>query len=96
MIQEVLEVQHGIWIDEQWIRDAGLGRRLRVIVQPGEIRIVPTLPETETPSLSQGWDVFRSLGNDAQPGQLDNAAEDHDRYLYGKDEYGRYSALTSR
>jgi len=30
------------------------------------------------------WDAFRSLGNDAQAGALDNAAMDHDRYLYRK------------
>ena len=86
MVQEVLEVQHGIWIDEQWIRDAGLGRRLRVVVQPGEIRILPGASENESRSSSKGWDVFRALGNDAQPGWLDNAAEEHDRYLYGKGE----------
>lgn len=86
MEHEVLEVQHGIWIDERWIRDAGLEGQLRVLIQPGEIRILPASSETSPDSSSKGWDVFRSLGNDAQAGQLRNAAEDHDRYLYGKNE----------
>lgn len=83
--QQVLEVQQGIWIDERWLREAGLGSRLQVVVQPGEIRILagPTEVEQQEPS-EQGWEVFRSLGRDAQPGQLQNAAAEHDRYLYGK------------
>jgi len=91
--QEVLEVQQGIWIDERRIRDAGLGTRLQVVVQPGEIRILPVPAEhvswtdrtgAERQESAKGWEVFRSLGRDAQPGRLPNAAVEHDRYLYGK------------
>jgi hypothetical protein len=83
--QQVLKVQQGIWIDEQWIRNAGLSAHLRVLVQPGEIRILAVPTEGEQQAWSEkGWDVFRSLGRDAQPGQLPNAAIEHDRYLYGK------------
>ncbi len=39
--REVLEVQQGIWINERWIHDAKLGKRLQVVVRPGEIRILP-------------------------------------------------------
>jgi hypothetical protein len=81
MVQELLEVKHGIWIDEQWIRDAGLGDRLRILVQPGEIRILPGNVENEPNESSKGWEVFRSLGDDAPSGNLENAAEAHDRYL---------------
>jgi len=84
MSQEVFEVQAGIWIRERWIRDAGLGRRLQVIVQPGEIRIVPAQLAAEQTVSVGGWDVFRSLGNEAPPGQLPDAAVEHDRYLYSK------------
>lgn len=81
--QQTIEVQQGIWIDERWIRSAGLGHQVQV--QPGGIRIVAGSSETEEhwPDMT-GWDVLRSLGSDAQPGQLQNAAEEHDRYLYGK------------
>ena len=76
----------GIWIDEQWIRRAGLGARLQVVVQPGEIRILAATSEVERPkSVEQGWSVFRRLGRDAQPGQLPIAAMEHDRFLYRKD-----------
>jgi len=83
--QEVLEVQQGIWIDEQWIHNARLGARLQVVVQPGEIRILPVADEAERRESPKGWEVFRSLGRDAQPGRLPNAAAEHDRYLYGKE-----------
>jgi len=80
-----VKVQQGIWIDEQAIRDAGLGSHLRIVVQPGEIRILSLLDEAELErSSKKGWDVFRSLGRDAQPGRLPNAAAEHDGYLYGK------------
>ena len=83
--QQVLEVQQGIWIDQRWIRNAELGTRVRVVVQPGEIRILAVPTEGKQQEVSEdGWDVFRSLGRDAQPGQLPNAAVEHDRYLYGK------------
>lgn len=83
--QEVLKVQQGIWISEQWIRNAGLGARLQVIVRPGEIRILPGPDQAERHESPKGWEVFRSLGSDAQPGRLPNAAVKHDRYLYGKE-----------
>jgi hypothetical protein len=83
--QKVLEVQQGIWIDEQWIRNAGLGTRLQVVVRPGEIRILPVRDEAEQPESPKGWEIFRSLGYDAQSGRLPNAAVEHDRYLYGKE-----------
>jgi len=38
--QKVLEVQQGVWIDEQVIRSAKLGARLRVVVQPGNVAAV--------------------------------------------------------
>lgn len=37
----VLEIQQGIWLDEQILRRAGVGAQWQVLVQPGEIRILP-------------------------------------------------------
>ncbi len=82
--REVLEVQQGIWISESRIREAKLGTRLQVVVQPGEIRILPMPAEPETEPSATAWDVFRSLGRAAEPGRLSDAAAEHDRYLYGK------------
>jgi len=41
--------------------------------------------EAERRESPKGWEVFRSLGRDAQPGRLPNAAVEHDRYLYEKE-----------
>jgi len=83
--KQVLEVQQGIWIDEQWLQSAGLGSRLQVIVQSGEIRILsaPTKIASQTSS-EKAWNVFRALGRNARIGKLPNAGVEHDRYLYGK------------
>ncbi len=82
---QTLEVQQGIWIGEQWLKSAGLGARLQVTVQSGEIRIA-SAPAKITPSISSAmaWNIFRSLGKNAKAGKLPNAAVEHDRYLYGK------------
>lgn len=84
---QILEVERGVWISEQWLREAGLGQRIQVAVRPREIRILDLLPETivgqEQPS-ERGWQMLRSLGADAEPGRLPNAAIEHDRYLYAK------------
>ncbi len=81
----VLEIQQGIWIEEELLRNAGLGQHLQVVVRPGEIRISSLSAKTEGPGpAADGWDIFRSLGQDAPSGRLSNAAIEHDRYLYGK------------
>ena len=84
--QEVLEVQQGIWISERRIREAKLGTRLQVVVQPGEIRILPVPAEQERERSTRAWEAFRSLGHSAEPGRLADAAAEHDRYLYEKDQ----------
>ena len=83
--RQILNVSQGVWIDERWLHKAGLGSRLQVEMKPGEIRIhsVSDMIENETPS-EKGWEAFLSLGKDAVPGCLENASQDHDRYLYGK------------
>jgi len=78
-------VREGVWIDEEWLRTAGLGRHLQIDVQPGEIRISDLTADAvaEEPS-PRGWETFRDMGRKAQPGNLRNASVDHDRYLYRK------------
>jgi len=48
----VLEAQRGLWIEERFLRQARLGERLEVVVEEGEIRILPAA--TETPRLPYG------------------------------------------
>lgn len=84
---QVLEVERGIWISEQWLREAGLGERIQVTIQPREIRILEPALETVAGQASpseRGWDILRTLGVDAEPGRLPNASTEHDRYLYTK------------
>lgn len=42
----VVEAQKGVWIEERFLRQAHLGERLQVVVEEGEIRILPTTAET--------------------------------------------------
>ncbi len=85
MTEVRVTVREGVWIDEEWLRTAGLGRDLQIEVQPGEIRIsdLPAERKSDEPSL-RGWETFRDMGRKAKPGKLPNASVDHDRYLYGK------------
>lgn len=82
--QEVLEVQHGIWINERWIRDAQLGTRLQIVVRPGEIRIVSmpgaqgTEEEEELISEDPVLAVTGILSGEAL------SAEEIERALYGE------------
>lgn len=83
--EQLLEVQPGIWIDVRWLQQAGLSSHYQVVVLPGEIRISGVKDDTQQEAPSEkAWNVLRCLGSDARPGQLQNAAADHDRYLYGK------------
>lgn len=82
---QTLKVQQGLWIAEQWLQSAGLGHHVQVLVEQGEIRIVPASTEAALPEeAEEGWNVFRTLGNDAPVGKFTDASLNHDRYLYGK------------
>ena len=82
--EQELEVRQGIWIDKEWLKNAGLSGRLHVVIGTGEIRILPVAGAAEQAGTVFGWDVFRTLGEAATPGRLPDAAIAHDRYLYGK------------
>ena len=77
-----LALQQGVWIDKERLAGAGLQDPLEVTVQPGEIRIRAAKPSGPTESEAV-WDVFCSLGCDAQAGRLSDPSAEHDRYLYG-------------
>ncbi|MFH0725831.1 MAG: hypothetical protein V2B19_05685 [Pseudomonadota bacterium] len=82
--KEIVHVQQGVWIDEHLLKKAGLGARVQISFSDGEIRIqsVSVSLGEKRPS-KKGWNTLRALGDDAQVGCLDNASENHDRYLYG-------------
>lgn len=83
---QIKRVRQGIWIDDEWLRKAGLGDRLEIELKENEIliRSADKAQNLGAASSENGWDVFRKLGDDAVEGCLENASENHDRYLYGK------------
>ena len=44
----------------------------------------PTLEKIEEPIDEEALEVWRTLGDDAVPGCLDNPSINHDRYLYSQ------------
>lgn len=83
--ETVLDVTQGVWIDERWLHKAGLGSQVQVEMRTGEIRIRAVSKTVEEIKPSQkGMDFLKTLGDNAVVGCLENAAENHDCYLYGK------------
>ena len=59
--------------------------RQKLSLKPSSVvKVVISLTGAETKSKTEAWKVFRSMGRSEKPGILANAAEDHDRYIYGK------------
>jgi hypothetical protein len=85
---QIKRVRQGVWIDNEWLQKAGLGDRLEIELKENEIliRSADKVGNPNAASSESGWDVFRKLGDDAVDGYLENASENHDRYLYGKKE----------
>ncbi len=83
--KQILNVSQGVWLDERWLHKAGLGHRVQVEMRTGEIRICTASETTEEAKPSKkGWETLHTLGDNAVIGCLKNAAQNHDRYLYGK------------
>lgn len=83
---QLTDIHHGIWIDKKWLEKAGLGNRLEIEMKKNEISIRTAHETNEQPiqPSEEGWNIFRTLGDDAVTGCLKNASEHHDLYLYGK------------
>jgi len=83
--KQILDVTQGVWIDKRLLHKAGLGSRLQIEMRIGEIRIQAASETTEEIKPSEkGWHTLQTLGENAVAGCLKNAAQNHDRYLYGK------------
>lgn len=84
--QQILEVQQGIWIDASWLKKAGNGSSIEIVIELGEIRIqTATFNDLEVKDSQDGWDVFLSLEADAPVGKLQDVSSNPDRYLYNKE-----------
>lgn len=55
--QQTVELQkmQGVWIDTQWLQQAGLGENIRIVIEPGEIRLTMT-PQLQ-PEISETTSV---------------------------------------
>lgn len=67
--QQTMEVQEGIWLSKSLLEKAGLGSRLQVAIEAGEIRIITAPPdesETKKQEVKNGkttdsdFDLFQS------------------------------------
>ena len=47
-----------------------------------QLHVTIRLAQPDADQIQEAWMVFRSLGQDAEPGRLSDAATQHDRYLY--------------
>jgi hypothetical protein len=46
------------------------------------VHVILSVQETKSFSADQGWSVFKATGKEDQAGCLQDASENHDRYLY--------------
>jgi len=83
--KHIINVRQGVWIDKRWLQKAGLGSRLQVEMKTGEIRIQTAFKSNKDKGpTKKGWSIFQTLGDNAVNGCMEDAAQNHDRYLYGK------------
>jgi hypothetical protein len=64
--------------------DWELWEHLRTLLNKDGAADATTKPEQTLIPDKDAWDIFLSLGRDATPGQLPDAAARHDEYLYGR------------
>ncbi|WP_413174695.1 hypothetical protein [Anabaena azotica] len=81
---QIIDLEQGLLITQNWLKEAGLGDRVQVVIQQGEIRISSVDKEEWTESQEDAWNVFLSLEQDAPSGQVADVSTNHDQYLYQK------------
>lgn len=70
------KISNRIVLGKALINEANIGKNVEVIVQEGAIFILPAVKP-------KGWELLKTLGEDAGVGVLENPSERHDDYLYG-------------
>lgn len=68
------------------IDDLNIERLNRRLPQAESSELFPTLTIKEEVIDPEAWQVWRTLGNDAVEGNLQNRSINHDRYLYTKNQ----------
>jgi hypothetical protein len=78
LVESIVQMIQTLSTEEQQI----LVQRLNMLLSATTDQPVEqTASSDQTPD---AWDVFLSLGSEAQPGNLQDAAVNHDRYLYNQ------------
>lgn len=80
---QIVELEQGLWIQQNWLKQAGLDDKVQIVIQQGEIRILAAITSLNQ-NQEKGWDVFLSLEKDAPKGQVADISTNHDNYLYQK------------
>lgn len=70
------KISNRIVLGKALINEANIGKNVEVIVQDGAIFILPAVRP-------KGWELLKTLGEDAVNGVLENPSEKHNDYLYG-------------
>ncbi|MCG3157653.1 MAG: hypothetical protein DKINENOH_04289 [bacterium] len=65
-------------LGQSLLSEAKLGTNVEITIQKGAIIILPVAKK-------KGWQALAKLGEDAIEGVLDEPAQNHDSYIYGKD-----------
>lgn len=83
LIDSIVQVVQSLPKEEQTF----LIKRLNsLFTQAQQAEQISLASPAEEPVDQEGWEVWRSLGDDAVPGRLENPSMNHDRYLYSRDQ----------
>uniref|UniRef100_B8HUC2 DUF2281 domain-containing protein n=1 Tax=Cyanothece sp. (strain PCC 7425 / ATCC 29141) TaxID=395961 RepID=B8HUC2_CYAP4 len=83
LVDSIIQVVQSLPKEEQTF----LIKRLNsIFTQARQAEQTSVASPAEEPHDEEGWEVWRSLGDDAVPGRLENPSMNHDLYLYSRDQ----------
>lgn len=83
LVEAIVQISQALSPEEQQLLIRELNRLLlEEPKQQDKASVIAHSTKTYPPSSEQGWNAFLSLGQIAVSGKLDNAAIEHDKYLY--------------
>jgi len=82
LVESIIQVVQALPQAEQLLL---IERLNRLLPQAESAELSPTLATKEEVIDPEAWEVWRTLGDDAVEGKLENPSINHDRYLYIKD-----------
>ncbi len=82
LVDSILQVVQALPKEEQTM----LIERLNVLFTQAHLTESSTAASPDEETIDEdAWEIWRSLGDDAVPGRLENPSIHHDCYLYSKD-----------